>query len=795
MINIWHRGIKMTNGENKISLTDLIDIDLLQELQDTFAKIMGVASIAVDDNGPITKPSNFTDFCIKYTRGTEEGFKRCNECDIKWGKIAAENGKPVIYDCHTGLRDFAVPIIVEGKHIASILGGQVKTEDIKEEHFRALAKELGIDEEEYIQAVNKIKLIPAEKIDDAANFLYLVANTISKVAHKNLELLKRNKIENIIRKITERIRSSLDVDETLSFICAETAKLFNVQRSTIAVFNNPNNYEDFIIKKEYKVNQEMEGFTQAINANKTAGYWGSMLIKTGDVLAIDNINESDAPNFFKETYKEMGVKSIIGTSISKNGNVWGTLVMAEYNNYRNWSEEERTLLKIMADQIFIAINQAELYKSMQKKAENEKALKDILLSTVKTFETEKILKSIVTEAGMLFKADRCFFIEIDLETISSLPVKDYAEYLSSDDIISHTTRPPQKTETDIFIRQAIQQIVTYSIDVNKEDLPAPTKKMLIDDLSVKSYLVVPVFYGSKLYGALVFHYVKDYKQFDQEEIDMAVAIANQSAVVIHQAELYKITKVQSQREKISRNIIEILRSTLDKKIIKKLFVRNIGEFFEADRVLFSEFNRDKKMYLPVDKDTEYLSNPNFKSFANYDWSSLEAREYIQALLERREFHIYNWNEYSQGNIRSQNFINLFENMASKSNYNFPVMYQQTIMGFFSIQFINNVRRLMDEDINRVRNICSQAGIALYHADLYEKAQTSAKKHNEFISKISRELKNPLNLIIEFSDTNYKYSSECNEEIEHLNSVNNNAKKLLYLLDDLVNNAKTQIDFN
>ena len=106
-------------SENKkIKLSDLINIDFLQDLQDIFAKTMGVASLTVDDDGPITKPSNFTDFCTNHIRASELGSKKCNECDIEGGKLAAEKGKPVIYTCHAGLTHFVVPISIDGKHIA-----------------------------------------------------------------------------------------------------------------------------------------------------------------------------------------------------------------------------------------------------------------------------------------------------------------------------------------------------------------------------------------------------------------------------------------------------------------------------------------------------------------------------------------------------------------------------------------------------------------------------------------------------------------------------------------------------
>lgn len=172
----------------KSNILKIVDRRLLQNVQDFFANTMGFASLTVNDKGPITGPSNFTDFCSKYIRGSCAGSQRCNECDIKWGNAAAESGKPAIYTCHAGLTDFAVPIVVEGEHVASILGGQVLTEEPDEERFRQLARELDIEEDEFIEALNKIKIIPVESVEAATNFLSLVANAISAIAHANSKL-------------------------------------------------------------------------------------------------------------------------------------------------------------------------------------------------------------------------------------------------------------------------------------------------------------------------------------------------------------------------------------------------------------------------------------------------------------------------------------------------------------------------------------------------------------------------------------------------------------------------------
>lgn len=83
----------MNESEKKFSLSDLVDVKLLQEFQDVFANAMNVASLTYDDKKPITKPSNFNEFCIKYIKGTE---LELNE-EIERLNTINNNAKKLIY--------------------------------------------------------------------------------------------------------------------------------------------------------------------------------------------------------------------------------------------------------------------------------------------------------------------------------------------------------------------------------------------------------------------------------------------------------------------------------------------------------------------------------------------------------------------------------------------------------------------------------------------------------------------------------------------------------------------------
>lgn len=173
----------------EIKLTDVIDLKFLQQFQDDFAKGMGLASVTVDVNGtPVTNPSYYTRFCDQYTHSTECGDKRCAESHRKGGEEAARLGRPVVYECHAGLIDFAAPIILDGKQIGTILGGQVLTDLPDENKYRRIAREIGVDEEGYVEAVKEVRKLSKDSIEAAANVLFIVANSMSKTAYQHRKL-------------------------------------------------------------------------------------------------------------------------------------------------------------------------------------------------------------------------------------------------------------------------------------------------------------------------------------------------------------------------------------------------------------------------------------------------------------------------------------------------------------------------------------------------------------------------------------------------------------------------------
>lgn len=193
--------------DESMDIRKIVDLKEFQRIQDLFSRATGLAAIAVDAQGEyISKGSNFTDFCMKYTRGNAEGMIRCSRCD--------REGKGT-YFCHAGLMDFAADLIVDGEKVGAVIGGQVLPEVPDIGKFRQIARELGINEEEYINALKKVPVRSEGMIRASAELFATVMNQwVNLVYYKKINQTKMTvfndesgKVQAAVKEIKMKTRS------------------------------------------------------------------------------------------------------------------------------------------------------------------------------------------------------------------------------------------------------------------------------------------------------------------------------------------------------------------------------------------------------------------------------------------------------------------------------------------------------------------------------------------------------------------------------------------------------------
>lgn len=175
--------------DGSLAIADIVDLRVLQRLQDTFAKAMGVAAVTVDISGtPVTEASNFQPLC-KLIRSTRAGLARCQECDARGGLAAYSSGQPATYMCMGGMMDAAAPITIEGRYLGCILCGQVVLSDDEERFRQGLLERniaLGLPRRQLLDAAARVPALARERLDAAVEMLMLTANHIVEMGMTNL---------------------------------------------------------------------------------------------------------------------------------------------------------------------------------------------------------------------------------------------------------------------------------------------------------------------------------------------------------------------------------------------------------------------------------------------------------------------------------------------------------------------------------------------------------------------------------------------------------------------------------
>ena len=213
------QGIKLSK---RAQLLDIVDKELLIKILNAFTKATDLTANIVDIEGRSIFSREDAQkncrFChIIWEKEREKDLKRCKGAYERAGKQAAIFGEPYIFRCPAGLIEWAAPIIINEQHLGTIICGQVlmwEPEEFFWIELRQMNKELTDDFYELIDAAKELKVLTVEKVQGAADLLYVTANNIMKFGYEN----QRQKHEMALQQslLNEEIQNRKSLEEKLS---------------------------------------------------------------------------------------------------------------------------------------------------------------------------------------------------------------------------------------------------------------------------------------------------------------------------------------------------------------------------------------------------------------------------------------------------------------------------------------------------------------------------------------------------------------------------------------------------
>ena len=261
---------------------------------------------------------------------------------------------------------------------------------------------------------------------------------------------------------------------------------------------------------------------------------------------------------------------------------------------------------------------------------------------------------------------------------------------------------------------------------------------------------------------------------------------------------------QLKRERLVDAIQERIRSSLNLEEVMTMAVQEVRQFLSTDRTVIYRFNPDWSGFIAVESVAV-----GRMPILGIDIDDSCFRERYVSVYEQGHIRAID-NIYTAG--ISECHINLLSQFEIKANLVVPILQGENLWGLLIAHHCRSQRNWNSSEIESLKQISVQLGIAIQQSILFEQAKTEIadrklaetalqkavvaadtanRAKSEFLSSMSHELRTPLNAILGFSQVMARDSSLNNQHQEHLEIINRAGEHLLALINDILEMSKIE----
>ena len=168
------------------------------------------------------------DFC-RLVRQSAKGIFKCKRSYAQAGIEASKYGKPIFSLSCRSL--WAAPLLIEEQYAGAIVCGQVlmwEPEDFFWEEIEDMTRGLDLDARQLIEYAQKLEVLSAERVQAAADLLFVVANYVMKTGMITLQ--QRRAISEQQAKLGEEIQARKVLEKALKRIETLSARGYSLEK-------------------------------------------------------------------------------------------------------------------------------------------------------------------------------------------------------------------------------------------------------------------------------------------------------------------------------------------------------------------------------------------------------------------------------------------------------------------------------------------------------------------------------------------------------------------------------------
>ena len=366
---------------------------------------------------------------------------------------------------------------------------------------------------------------PVEYSDEDLKFVAAIAEQAA-IAIMNARIFERTvsrekEYMNVFQAVTKAVSSTLNVSEVIEMIVRKIPEVLNLRAATIRLLDESG--KKLLLVAAHGLSERYlnrgpvdteENIIEALNEKPVAIY---------DVSTDNRIR-------YRKEAEEEGIKSMLTLPITARRRVIGVLRLLT-GWPRHFSEEEISFAASLADQCGTAIENARMYERQYREIKYLKTIQEVSRAISSTLNVREVLDMIVKKIPPIMNTKA---VTIRLIDKSGKKLELAASYGLSE---RYLNRGPVDAEESISVALAGWPLAIYDVTTD----PRISYRDEAKEEGIRSMLVVPIVVRGKIIGIMRL-LTDEFREFAQDEIDFAVALAEQGGIAIENAKMYEELK-------------------------------------------------------------------------------------------------------------------------------------------------------------------------------------------------------------------------------------------------------------
>ena len=407
-------------------------------------------------------------------------------------------------------------------------------------------------------------------------------------------------------------------------------------------------------------------------------------------------------------------ESVMTLAFQAGQNSWATLQVMDEVEQRKWSQDEQLLVKQVADQLSLALENARLFQETQRRAEELTVLNELGNEISTKLDPGGIAEVIYKYTSRLMSTKNFYVALYDENTGEKSYPLAFEEGQRLD---LKPSKVSGRGFTDLIIKNKKVIFAPDNVLRHMKVLGIDFVPLSEDDTPSQCWLGVPMLIGDRILGVISVQSVDTPNLYDEHDRDLLATIASQAAIAAENARLFQEAQRRAQETAALAEVGREISATLNLEVVLERISSYALELLQATSAA---------AYMPIERGEKWqaIAAVGLDAIPIKNDLVKQSEGILGKIVNQNTGMIVN-NVYQMPDaitISGTEIVDEFEHLMGV-----PVMSGNRVTGLLAVWRNGEGREFTHTELVFLTSLSLQTAVAIENARLFEETQQALEK--------------------------------------------------------------------